>query len=201
MADSDYIVRDASQFEELRLLNPYINENQGFIAGGVFKDLFLNKNFRDIDVFFMEQQNFHNEIIKLNESEEFLKKYENVNAIGFEEKSTKIRVDCVRKCFGNPTEILNSFDFSVSKFALFKDVNKKLKVIYHPYFFEDLITKKLRIDSEYKDPIAQFSRILKYSRYGFKIDKTDQIKLLHLINKLNNNQINTLLMNDYEYYY
>lgn len=197
----DYIISDAFHYEKLRILYPYIKENKGFIAGGVFKDLFLDKNFRDIDVFFINEYQHYNQILNLNSDEDFLNKYENDNAIGFEEKSTKIRIDCVRKCFGNPSDILDSFDFTVSKFALFKDDQKRLKVIYHPLFFQDLITKTLRFDTNSSDPISQFSRILKYSRYGFKIDKKDQINLIRKINQLNVNTINSLSLNNYDEYY
>lgn len=197
----DYIISDAVHYEKLRILYPYIKENRGFIAGGVFKDLFLDKNFRDIDVFFINEYQHYNQILNLNSDEDFLNKYENDNAIGFEEKSTKIRIDCVRKCFGNPSDILDSFDFTVSKFALFKDEEKRLKVIYHPLFFQDLITKTLRFDTNSSDPISQFSRILKYSRYGFKIDKKDQINLIRKINQLNVNLIESLSLKNYDEYY
>jgi hypothetical protein len=197
----EYIISDAFHFEKLRLLYPYFKGHKGIIAGGVFKDIFSDRNFRDIDIFFGKETEFCNCIHEYSSSKEFSKKYENDNAIGFEENFSKIRVDFVRKRFGSPREILDSFDFSVSKFALYKDKEKLFKVIYHPLFFSDLVTKTLRYDSTVGDPILQFSRILKYSRYGFKINKADQINLIKQINNLDISRINSSSMFDDDYYY
>jgi hypothetical protein len=195
----EYIISDAFHFEKLRVLFPYLNNHDGIIAGGVFKDIFLDKNFRDIDVFFTCESEFLKCIRNQNSSNYYIKKYENDNAIGFEENFSKIRVDFVRKRFGSPREILDSFDFSVSKFALYKDKENIFKVIYHPLFFSDLVTKTLRYDSTVGDPVLQFSRILKYSRYGFKINKADQINLIINLSQLEN--IDALFFENYDEYY
>jgi hypothetical protein len=96
---------------------------------------------------------------------------------------------------------LDSFDFSVSKFALYKDNQNSFKVIYHPLFFTDLITKTLRFETKTGDPIAQFSRILKYSRYGFNISNDDKINLLKQINQLESSLIDSLSILNYDNYY
>jgi hypothetical protein len=194
----EYIICEAHYFEKLRMLYPYL-ENNGFIAGGVFKDIFLDRSFRDIDFFFRDETYYDKFIMNIPE-QKFSKKYENANAIGFEEKSSKIRIDYVRKCFGSPKDILDSFDFSVSKFALYKDDKNVIKVIYHPFFFTDLIAKKLRFDSCSGDPIAQFSRVLKYSFYGFTINKADQKILLKRINALDASLIDNISLNEYYSY-
>jgi hypothetical protein len=196
----EYIISDAFHFEKLRVLFPYLNNHDGIIAGGVFKDIFLDKHFRDIDFFFKCESEFLKCVSNQHLSNSCTKKYENDNAVGFEENTSKIRIDFVRKRFGSPKEIIDSFDFSVSKFALYKDNQNSFKVIYHPLFFTDLVTKTLRYDSIIGDPILQFSRILKYSRYGFKIAKADQVNLIKQINNLNVDEINLLSMINYDYY-
>jgi hypothetical protein len=197
----EYIIKNAFEFEKLRLLYPYFKGHKGIIAGGVFKDIFLDKNFRDIDVFFWKETEFLNCIHEYNSAKEFSKKYENDNAIGYEESNSNIRIDFVRKRFGSPKEIIDSFDFSVSKFALYKDEDDSLKVIYHPLFFQDLVSKSLRFDSSTSDPISQFSRVLKYSRYGFKITREDQITLIRDINQMDEHLIDSLLLDNYDEYY
>lgn len=85
MADSDYIVRDAFHFEKLRVLFPYFSNQDGIIAGGVFKDIFLDKPFRDIDFFFKCESEFLKCVSNQHLSNSHTKKYENDNAVGFEE--------------------------------------------------------------------------------------------------------------------
>ena len=49
--DIKYQTKDAYYFNKLKPLFPYLKMTKGFIAGGVFKDIFLDKPFRDIDFF------------------------------------------------------------------------------------------------------------------------------------------------------
>jgi hypothetical protein len=197
----EYIIKNASEFPVIKKLIPYLKNTSGFIAGGVFKDVFLSSDFRDLDIFFENINEFRISINKLKNDLQFIKTYSNQNAVGIYDNTNKINIDLVTKKFGNPKQILDSFDFSVSKFSLFRDKNNEFKVIYHQYFFEDLATKSLRFNIETVNPVAQLSRVIKYSGYGFKINKLDFLRLMQQINELESERFKNLSLNNFYSYY
>jgi hypothetical protein len=197
----EYIIKDALEFPVIRKLIPYLQNSSGFIAGGVFKDLFLNSDFRDLDFFFENIDEYRVSLNQLTINQKCVRTYENQNAVGIYDNIDKINIDLVTKIFGSPKQILDSFDFTVSKFSLFRDNNKKFKVIYHQYFFEDLATKHLRFNVETANPVAQLSRVIKYSGYGFKINKPDFLNLIKQINELEPESLLNFSDNNFNSYY
>lgn len=159
-------------------LNKYLKDHEGaFIAGGCFKDIFLNKPVRDIDVFFRNEKQFKSLVKKYKKDKDFKFKYENDNCIGFTSKNG-VDVELVRSIFGEPPHILNNFDFSIVKFALIyneKDVNS---VLFDENFWEHLSLKRLVIKEDLPKPVATFNRVLKYARYGFALCKESKSILL-----------------------
>ena len=196
-----YQTKDAYYFNKLKPLFPYLKMTKGFIAGGVFKDIFLDKPFRDIDFFFENEEDFIKSRNAFIQDPSFKLKYRNGNAYGFINESIQLNIELICKKFGSPTEILNGFDFSVSKFALYS-FNNDLYVKFHPLFFEDLSDKKLRFDLNERSPINQLKRILKYSRYGFIVESKDIHLLLNKINQLDSSAFDEILFSDtIDHYY
>ncbi len=190
-----YQIKDAYYFNKLKPLFSYLKMTKGFIAGGVFKDIFLDKPFRDIDFFFECEKDFLESRNVFIRDSRFKLKYKNENAFGFINETLQLNIELICKKFGSPTEILNGFDFSVSKFALYS-VNNDLYVKFHPLFFEDLSDKKLRFDLDDSSPINQMNRVLKYSRYGFQVATKDIHLLLNKINQLDSSEFDDILFSD-----
>ena len=195
-----YIQKAAYQFAKIKFLYSIIKNNRGFISGGVFKDLFLDKKPRDIDVFFRNEFDFYmasNNNINL-ESMELI--YENENAIGYHNKILGLNIDFVRKSFGSPQEIMNEFDFTVTQFSLFEE-DGVFKVLYQSDYFEDLMNKRLKWNKDFDNPVSLVQRCMRYSGYGFKPVKKDFIDLLYELNQLEDDEFKRLsLMNYYQYY-
>ena len=196
----EYIRKDASEFEKLAVLFPILKRNEkAIIAGGVFKDLFLERKFRDIDLFFNSQKDLCNTINFVKENTGFKMIYENNNATGYFDLNLNWKIDFVQKQFGSPEEILDSFDFSVSKFCLFKD-GCGLKVLFHCCFFEDLTNKNLKFNPKVVNPVSMLSRALKYSTYGFNLNKSDFLYLISLINLMEYERFRELSMSNFYSY-
>lgn len=191
------ILRKDSAFNFFPVLHlqRYINGHKGYVAGGCFKNIFKNEQFKDVDVFFENEDDFDEALKKFENNAYYTKIYENENAVGFFDEKFKIAVDLVRSEFFNPEQMIRSFDFTITKFALYKekvkndenqdDENEKyeLKVVYHRDFFEHLTLNRLVIDeNEIKFPLNTFDRMLRYAKYGYAPCTGTKAKIVRAIN-------------------
>lgn len=168
----------AENFPQLNDLSEDLIGVGGFIAGGAFKNIFLNEEARDIDIFFRSVEDWQRGIEVMG-SKGFLEKYVSANSAAYEHPETGAVYDLVgttddkkqSKLMGEPHEVIRQFDFTVSKFALFENLEKGgFSVTYHRKYFEHLLLKRLVIDDDVlHNPFSTFQRAMKYSSYGFKL--------------------------------
>ena len=184
----DYILDDV-EFSELEMLEKFLEGHNGFIAGGCFKDLLSEekKSPKDIDIWFRNEKDFQ-------EAEKYFEKhyedddvwsafYSNDNVRAFWNMKDDIVVELVKKAFGTPREILDQFDFTLTKFAFYKD-EEGYSTYYSTDFFDALEEKRMTIDDKCLYPVKTFERMLKYSRYGYRADKDTKILIISKINQL-----------------
>ena len=192
------VTKEADKVRGVRSLDNYMAGHNGFIAGGCFKDIFSNKPFKDLDIFFNKEADFNeaNEYYSNNE-EEWYFYYENDKAKSFVNRNSKVRIELIRSTFGTPEEILSKFDFSITKFAYYKEESEKqeeleglklatvitYKCMFHEDFFEHLMTKKLVLEKEIGYPISTFERVLRYTQYGYGLCRESKLNLLNAIRK------------------
>lgn len=166
---------------KVNVLNRYMEHHNGFIAGGVFKNVISGQAFKDVDIFFKSEEDFNKCLSHFDDNDLFIKYYENKNAVCFKNIKNNVKVDLVRGKFGTPKEIISDFDFTVTKFAYFKDVSEDsstYKCIYHKDYFEHLTLKKLVIDDKLVFPISTFERSYRYMKYGFGLCRESKAKLI-----------------------
>lgn len=192
-----FITKSRDTFFKLGRLDRYMTGHKGFIAGGVFKDLFTGNKFRDVDIFFKSEADFWEaDTYYKNNPTSWSFVYENQNARCYMNTETKVKVELVRAEFGPVWETLNRFDFTVVKFAYFKDTdgeNTEYKAMYHKYFFEDLVNKKLVIDNTSSFPINTLERTWKYKGYGFGLCRESKIKVVEMLKDANPEDIGNSL--------
>lgn len=176
-----YIECDAQKHERyLRICEAVLDNLGGFIAGGCFKNFFSKEKPRDIDVYFETKQQFDNALLIASRNTSFRKHYsnDNVDAFIFTYKDNDYVVELVKKFFLTPKELLDRFDFTICKFAVYykavrTDPNNILTEkrtmceLYDPDFFEHLFLKKLVTDDNIVLPYNTFTRMIKYIRYGY----------------------------------
>ena len=185
-----FVKKAVSEFPELIGLTEYIPEGMGYIAGGFFKDYFLKKHSKDLDIFFSSAEQFEQRRNFFESKAGFTKKYSTDNSIGFEDTAGQ-NIDLVRPSFRrNPREMLNTFDFTVSKFCLYySELEKDYFCLYHKDFFEHLTQRKLVIDDGITFPFGTFERALRYSHYGFHLDICSRYALIVAINNLTGSEM------------
>lgn len=189
-------------FEQTKILRQYLNylnitNFEFYIAGGCFKDIFNNKPFKDIDIFF-KNENDYNEMNRLfSNNHRFYEGLETSNCKRYlfskSFKDENVNFELISTIYGEPDDILNNFDFTVCKFLMHftYDDNSipKITFIYHEDYFKDLHLNQLIIDNEVNNPMSIMSRVIKYTKYGFNIDKNSKIKLIKELTKFNDEDV------------
>ena len=180
---STYIRFDVKNYSDdhvkykLGLIRPLIVEGHSFVAGGVFKSIFAEGtefNPKDIDVFFhtdADHTKMLNQFSRLSQGENprFRYEYANANTVAYKNTETDVIVELIMKDFGTPDHILDGFDFTCVKCAAVVE-NGEYRLVMHPQFAEDLVTKTLRFHSRKPfDADGVFNRIVRYSSYGFNV--------------------------------
>jgi len=181
------IVKNApANFMVLNQLNPFLAGTKGFVAGGVFKNIFTQTPFRDVDVFFRSEADFNEADRDFEDIQNLELIYENDKVRAF--RKNGVRVELIRHTFGEPQDLLTNFDFTITKFAYgfaLPDPNSTEKVQitprfvwHHEDFFEHLAMKRLVIDDRLVLPVNSWERSYKYARQGYNLCKDSKITLL-----------------------
>lgn len=172
-----YLKSDAKNFPQLNVLKRHLYA-VGFdccIAGGCFKNLFANETVKDIDVFFYNKEAFELAVRRLGINDEYTAFYTSDKVYAFRHVKTGFVLELVRSIFGEPMQILNAFDFTITKFAFFFSAfdpyedgeGRHFECLCSPYFFQHLYLKQLTIDDACLYPIDTFNRMFRYAKYGY----------------------------------
>jgi len=202
-----FIDREASELYKVRFLDLYMIGHKGFIAGGCFKNVFQGVRIKDVDIFFNSESDFSEASIYFKGNEDYIFSYENKNTIAFKNKKTNIRIELVRSQFGTPSEILEKFDFSITKFCYYKNItiadsdlpfnppseNIEYKCLHHEYFFEHLVIKKLVLEKDILFPVSTFERSYRYNKYGYGLCKESKGNLIEALKTANTDDLSNEL--------
>ena len=189
--------KSADDFWNCRFLDKYIEGHKGFVCGGCFKNIFTGEKIKDVDVFFNSLEDWVNAVGYFEGNDEWYLWYENDNVTAFKNTEDGIAVELCRKIFGSPEDILNQFDFTVTKFAYFSeeveeesgDTHIERSVLFHEDFFQHLQMRRLVIDDAIPYPMSTLERMFRYVRYGYGPCKETKLKVAMAINGLTPEQI------------
>lgn len=194
-----YITCDESNFSRIRFLKEFILNHNGFICGGCFKNIFSGERAKDLDVFFRSEVDFLKAVRAFEEEDSgYHIYYENAKVKAYKHKETGTTVELIRKIYGTPQEILEQFDFTVVKFAYFREevpvdspfdddlpfsetdhtTRIEYRVIYHEKFFEHFTLKRLVVDDKMPFPASTLERIIRYAKYGYAPCRETKMKLI-----------------------
>lgn len=186
-------------------LNPYLRGHKGYVAGGVFKNLFNGEPFKDVDVFFRNQEDFAEALSMFEKDEDYYKFYDNKKVNAFKNKHTKITVELIKYKFSEPLKLLSEFDFTITKVAYvnnfrtpeqieqmiedgtiqpeddIRDVLEPSFLLIHEDFFEHLHTKRLVVDDVMVLPFNTFDRMFRYGKYGYSPCRETKLKIIKAI--------------------
>lgn len=193
MIKENFVTEDNLNFRKLFFLEKYMAGHHGYIAGGCFKNIFTNSKIKDVDIFFRTKVDFENavEIFKEKidvEPDHWKQGYKSDKVWSVIDLIGKIRLELNRSEFGEPIKILQSFDFTITKFAYYSFLNdeedNEFEVIFQKDYFEHLQTKRLVLDDTIPFPVSTFNRSYRYQKYGYGLCRESKVKLLNAIHDL-----------------
>lgn len=150
----------------IELFNEILEGHKGFIAGGCFKDIFHNKNPKDIDVWFRNQKDFNDALLVFNKNKKMKFVYETPNSIGFRYHKTQL-IELIKIKNGTPIQILKSFDFDICRIAYVKKEND-FSLFIEEQAVDSIINKKINILNMITVK-GTLKRIYKYAKYGYEV--------------------------------
>lgn len=229
------VKQERENFWILNWLDEFMTGHKGFICGGCFKNIFNHEKVKDLDIFFkskedwedavnwfdsktkgyIDSESFDSENGLSEEDAEYTFYYQNDNVKAYKHKKTGVAIELCCKIFGTAEEILNQFDFTIVKFAYYKEevedssnltfeevialnemgleVEKEThieyKVLHDDKFFEHLHMKRLVTDDKIPFPMSTFERMLRYAKYGYFPCKETKMKIVKALRELDDKQV------------
>lgn len=189
------ITSNENNFFRLYRLKKYLENHNGFISGGCFKNIFNDQKVKDVDIFFRNEKDFKEALDLFTKSKKYKVKYENDNCNAFIDLEKNITIELIKKSFGQPEELISKFDFTIVQATYYGIKNNEGEIEYKFSrswrFFEDLHQRKLVIDGEsIPYPVNTFERVLKYTKYGFGLCRESKYKLINSLRDVPENEIN-----------
>lgn len=221
------IKQQRENFWILNWLDQFMIGHKGFICGGCFKNIFCHEMVKDLDIFFKCRSDFDNAIQYFDSmstgyegddkrNEEYSFYYENSNVKAYKHIRTGVVLELCCKIFGSAENIINQFDFTIVKFAYYKEevedetgapvdggtfgvsvigseaptkTHIEYMVLHDDKFFEHLHMKRLVIDKDIPFPMSTFERMFRYAKYGYFPCKETKIKIIASLRDLTDEQV------------
>lgn len=182
-----FVKKTVKIFPKIRFLDIYMAGHNGFIAGGCFKQILTGQKIKDIDIFFNQQIDHAAAVVYFANHEDYISSYDNEKVVAYKNTKTNLRIELVKGSFGGVEEMLKRFDFSITKFAYYRETTKdedtgekttEFFCKFHTDYFEHLVCKKLVLESEILFPVSTFERSLRYIKYGYGLCRESKQNLL-----------------------
>lgn len=191
MSKEDFVLGEPLEnYLALRQLDKYMIGHKGYIAGGVFKNIFNKEPYKDIDIFFESARDHKEAEVYFKNHTDFELIYENAKVIAYKDLDREINIELIKHKFKSPLDMIDEFDFTITKFAYFKYYDPEdpesdyWEIAYHNKFFEHLHMKRLVADNILVLPVNTYNRMFRYARYGYFPCKETKAKIIAALREL-----------------
>lgn len=219
------VKQERDNFWMLNWLDEFMTGHKGFICGGCFKNILSHEKVKDLDIFFKSKADFEDAVQYFDSQstgyegsdkgrEIYQFYYENANVKAYKHIEKSITIELCCKIFGTAEEILNNFDFTITKFAYYKEevegetraevlpfdvepiestekpqTHIEYKILHDDKFFEHMHLKRLVTDNKILYPISTFERMLRYAKYGYFPCRETKMKIIKELRKLSDDKV------------
>ena len=185
-------IADTYNYRQLWWLDKLLIGHKGYIAGGCFKNIFNNEQVKDVDIFFenkadcLKAISYYKKEMKEHPNDwRFV--YENEKVWSVYSNKEKVRLELVKSTFGKPKKVISEFDFTITKFAYYKNYDNVdeenymavFEIIFHEDFFGYCICiAGLSIVCHYSDAGRKESGLRRSLRYNRQLLAETKIKIV-----------------------
>lgn len=153
------------------------------LAGGALRSFFTDTPVRDFDIYSLGKEVSNSKYTssgyaresKTERSEVWKRVYAETGGVRL--STFNIITD---KIYNSPQEVISNFDFTVCMCAITPE-----QITYHPDYFLDLTTKKLRLNDP-SDILSSFWRLQKYNKLGYTMDREELWSMIEQVHDLPN---------------
>lgn len=170
-----------SQLPKLRKLDRFMENHNGYIAGGCFKNLFLDQPIKDVDIFFNDVTDYEEAVEYYEGDAEYVKVVDHDRFTTFKCNVTGLYIQLIKSFTGEPEDVVGNFDFTITKAYYCKNELGEYEFYCHERFFEHLVNRKLVLDDQILFPASTFNRSYRYTKYGFGLCGESKQKLVHAL--------------------
>lgn len=165
-------------------------ETGAMVAGGALTSLFSNQPINDIDVYFKTPEDFEETVAAIygqsSALEDVLDDYEvKVNHVSSRAVLCKCDYQDIQliahRFYDDPEDIFTTFDFTINM-AVY-DI-QTATLYQHPDFMKHLAQRYLHVNPDTSYPLISVLRTNKYKERGYTISKSQMLRLLLAVNKL-----------------
>lgn len=189
------IKQERENFWILNWLDEFMEGHKGFICGGCFKNIFNHEKIKDLDIFFKSNADFEEAVQYFDRQtvgyegngkgeEKYRFYYENDNVKAYKHIEKDIAIELCCKIFGTAEEILNKFDFTIVKFAYYKEeVEDETGAEVEPF-------KEDEWDKEFGDLLGEISDSKPKTHIEYRVIHDDKFfEHLHMKRVVTDNEI------------
>lgn len=150
-----------------------LKQNKAYVAGGTITSLFCNREIKDIDIYFRDEESAINFLVDVWEENRYI--------VSHTKKATLMLYDETEiqlihfNYFNTPDDIFDTFDFTACM-GCFDFTTEEF--ILHPDFLKHNSQRIIKYNSNTAFPIVSLLRVQKYEEKGYKISKPELIRII-----------------------
>lgn len=160
------------EFQQIKLAADHFLPEGALIAGGALTSAFTGQQINDVDIYFKTQQDFINAVADAYDSHMWCVAATD-RAITFVKRDKVVQLMHF-DFFENAEAVFDAFDYTIVMAAY--DIDKG-EFVFHEDFFKHAAQRFLRFHSGTRYPYGSLMRVLKYQDRGYKIGRSDMLRI------------------------
>lgn len=160
------------ELDQIRSAAGYFFPKGSFIAGGAITSVFTGQPIADVDIYFKTKQDFIDAVGQAYD-ESFWCVAASDRAVTFAHRDGIVQLMHF-DFFATAEEVFDAFDFTTCMAAY--DVDNE-QFVFHDDFFKHSSQRYLNFHSGTRYPLNSLLRVLKYQSKGYKIGRSDMLRI------------------------
>lgn len=165
-------MQHTKELEQIKIAADYFLPKGAMIAGGALTSAFTGQPINDVDIYFKSKEDFINAVANAYDNSMWCVAATD-RAITFVQRDKVVQLMHF-DFFETAEAVFDAFDYTIVMAAY--DIDKK-EFVFHEDFFKHAAQRFLRFHSGTRYPYGSLMRVLKYQDRGYKIGRSDMLRI------------------------